>query len=191
MRPPIRTLVVDDHPEIRRHIIELLQKENDIELVGQCGDGRSAIASIEEEMPDLLFLDVRLPRMTGFDAIQRVTTIRLPVVVIVSGYTEFAFPAFEVAAADYLLKPIDDERFYVALERARVFSAGCAGYSATSNSVLSSTRRRKCFATRTCWPSKQAAGTQRWLWMASIGSRRLETTPGCMSGHHRTSSIKR
>lgn len=115
----IRTLVVDDEPPARRRLQELLEKEPDIEVRGAFGDGAEALAAIARETPDLLFLDVQMPGIDGFELLDRVEPDRRPIVVFVTAYDTYALKAFEVRALDYLLKPFSDERFEAALARAR------------------------------------------------------------------------
>lgn len=115
----IRTLVVDDEPPARRRLLELLEKEPDIEVRGTFGDGSEASAAIAREKPDLLFLDVQMPGLDGFDLLDRVDPDRRPITIFVTAYDAYALKAFEVRALDYLLKPFSDERFEAALARAR------------------------------------------------------------------------
>lgn len=115
----IRTIIVDDEPLGRSRIAALLEDEDDIDIVGQCGDGAEASRVIEESKPDLLFLDVQIPEMTGFELLDSLDHTNPPVVIFVTAHDEFALRAFDVHALDYLLKPFDDERFYRALDRAR------------------------------------------------------------------------
>ena len=115
----IRTLVVDDEPLARERLTGLLFNEPDIEIVGQCRDGEEAITSIMDLSPDLVFLDVQMPQMNGFDVIEAVGNERMPLVIFVTAYDQHALKAFQVRALDYLLKPFDRERFTEALQRAR------------------------------------------------------------------------
>jgi two-component system LytT family response regulator len=112
-------LIVDDEPLARQRIRKLLEAEPDIEVLGECGDGRKAITTIEEERPDLVFLDVQMPGLDGFSVLEHIGIDRMPGVIFVTAYDRYALRAFEVHALDYLLKPFDRERFQKALERAR------------------------------------------------------------------------
>lgn len=116
----IRTLIVDDEPLARERLTSLLAAEADIEVVGQCRDGEEAAAAITDQTPDLVFLDVQMPAMTGFEVIEAVGSERMPLVIFVTAYDQHALKAFQVRALDYLLKPFDRERFQDALQRARV-----------------------------------------------------------------------
>ena len=115
----IRTMVVDDEPVARERIVGLLSQEKDIELVGECADGQQAINAIQQQHPDLVFLDVQMPVCDGFGVIEQVGADRMPPVVFVTAYDEYALKAFEVHAIDYLLKPFGRDRFQQTLQHAR------------------------------------------------------------------------
>ncbi len=115
----LRALVIDDEPLARKRILRLLGDEPDIEVVGECGNPRDAQAFLKQETPDLVFLDVQMPEMDGFDLLREVGTRKPPAVVFVTAYDGYALKAFEVNAFDYLLKPFDEARFRLALERVR------------------------------------------------------------------------
>jgi two-component system LytT family response regulator len=115
----IRTLIVDDEPLARERLRTLLQQESDIEILGECGDGRQAVSAITEHAPDLVFLDIQMPGMDGFGVLQSITDRPLPGVIFVTAYDQYALQAFEVHALDYLLKPFTARRFQKALSRAR------------------------------------------------------------------------
>jgi two-component system LytT family response regulator len=115
----IRTLVVDDEPLARERLTSLLAPEADIEVVGQCRDGEEAVTAIVDHNPDLVFLDVQMPGMNGFEVIEAVGSERMPLVIFVTAYDQHALKAFQVRALDYVLKPFDRERFQQALQRAR------------------------------------------------------------------------
>src|SRR5688500_9813060 len=115
----IRTLVVDDEPIARERVLSLLQQEDDVEVVGECGDGAQAVAAIQHQVPDLVFLDVQMPGVDGFGVIEAIGPERMPTVVFVTAYDEYALRAFEVHALDYLLKPFGRDRFRETLQHAR------------------------------------------------------------------------
>ena len=115
----LRVLIVDDEPVARRGIVRLLGQEPDVEVIGECGDGRSAIAAIGTLSPDLVFLDVQMPELDGFAVIEAVGANRMPAVVFVTAFDQHAVRAFDAQAIDYVLKPVDPERFRRALQRAR------------------------------------------------------------------------
>ena len=114
-----RVLVVDDEPLARQRILQLLAKEADIEVVGECANGVEAVKAIEERNPDLVFLDIQMPELDGFGVIDAVGAERMPTTLFVTAFDQHALKAFEVHALDYLLKPFDPERFQQALGRAR------------------------------------------------------------------------
>lgn len=115
----IKVLVVDDEPLARERLTTLLTSEPDVELVGPARDGEEAITAIHDDSPDLVFLDVQMPQMNGFDVIEAVGSDKMPLVIFVTAYDQHALKAFQVRALDYLLKPFDRERFTDALQRAR------------------------------------------------------------------------
>jgi len=119
MTAPLTVLIVDDEPLARAGLAGLLARDADVEVVGECGDGRSAAERIRSLRPDLVILDVQMPEMNGFDVIRAVGPEQMPPVVFVTAYDRFAVKAFEVHALDYLLKPFDDERFLEAIDRAK------------------------------------------------------------------------
>jgi two-component system LytT family response regulator len=117
----IRALIVDDEPLARQRLRDLLADESGIEVVGECGDGGSAVVAIEAQAPDLVFLDVQMPELDGFEVIESVGADRMPATLFVTAHDRHALKAFEVHAIDYLLKPFDRKRFHEALERARIW----------------------------------------------------------------------
>lgn len=115
----MRVLIVDDERLARRGVAVRLRKYRDVEIVGECADGLSAVEKIVDLAPDLVFLDIQMPGMDGFEVLSALPRTRLPNVIFLTAYEQHALRAFEVHALDYLLKPVDDERFAAALERAR------------------------------------------------------------------------
>jgi two-component system LytT family response regulator len=118
----LRVLIVDDEPLARRRLKALLKDEADIEIAGECEDGPSAVAVAKRLSPDVMFLDVQMPGMDGFDVIEALGPGRCPSVVFVTAYDEYALRAFDVHAIDYLLKPFDRKRLRHALRRARALT---------------------------------------------------------------------
>jgi two-component system LytT family response regulator len=115
----IRTIIVDDEPLARRGLELRLKAATDIEIVAHCANGREALAAIAELSPDLMFLDIQMPGISGLDVVAQVPQESLPIVVFVTAFDRFAIEAFEAHALDYLLKPVDEERLARALERVR------------------------------------------------------------------------
>ena len=115
----MRALIVDDEPLARRGVALRLKKFRDVEIIGECGDGSSAVKKILELSPDVVFLDVQMPGMDGFEVLKALPKEGLPSIIFLTAYEQHALRAFEVHALDYLLKPVDDDRFCGALERAR------------------------------------------------------------------------
>jgi two-component system LytT family response regulator len=116
----INTLIVDDEPLARRNIRLLLKDDAEIEIVGEAGNGRDALALIKKCSPDLIFLDIQMPELDGFEVLERIEAERLPAIVFVTAFDQYALKAFEFHALDYLLKPFDDERFEQALRQAKI-----------------------------------------------------------------------
>ena len=115
----IRALIVDDEPLALSNLRVLLRRDPDIELVGECGSGAEAVAAIRAHRPALVFLDVQMPELDGFDVLELLGTDVPPAVVFVTAYDQYALRAFDAGALDYLLKPFDDARFAQALARAK------------------------------------------------------------------------
>src|SRR5271167_424005 len=116
----IRVLLSDDEALARGRLRSLLQDEPDLEIVAECGDGKSAIALVERENPDLVFLDIQMPEVDGFGVVEALEKQgKLPLTIFVTAYDRYAMRAFEVHALDYLLKPVGKERLSEALDHAR------------------------------------------------------------------------
>jgi two-component system LytT family response regulator len=115
----IKAIIVDDEFLGRERICSLLSKHADIEIVGECVNGREAVEAIQNLKPDLVFLDVQMPKIDGFEVVEIIGTENMPAVIFVTAYDEYAIRAFDINAVDYLLKPFDKERFEKAVERAK------------------------------------------------------------------------
>lgn len=115
----IRAVIADDEPLSRRAVHQLLARHDDVRVLAECGDGEAVLEAMAEHRPDVLFLDVRMPLASGLDVARRRDTRIGPLVVFISAFDEFALPAFEVDAVDYLTKPLMEERFDAALTRVR------------------------------------------------------------------------
>ena len=116
---PIRVLVVDDEPLARQRVLDLLAHEPSVEVVGTADNGGAAVDAIRARHPDLVFLDVQMPGITGLDVVREIGPASMPATIFVTAYDQYALRAFELAALDYLVKPFDDERFEQAFRRAR------------------------------------------------------------------------
>jgi two-component system LytT family response regulator len=115
---PIRVLLSDDESLARERLRSLLEEESDLEVVAECGDGKSAISTIKREKPDLVFLDIQMPETDGFGVVSALRE-EMPLTIFITAYDRYAMKAFEVHALDYLLKPVVKERLSEALDHAR------------------------------------------------------------------------
>lgn len=116
---PIRVLIVDDEPLARQRVADMLRAEAGVTVVAERDNGPDAVAAIRALEPDLVFLDVQMPGLSGLDVVRQVGVAEMPLTIFVTAYDQHALEAFDVAAADYLVKPFDDERFEQAFRRAR------------------------------------------------------------------------
>ena len=115
----IRVLIVDDEPLARRRVREMLHGDRDIEIVGEPANGLEAVEAVRQNNPDLMFLDVQMPGMDGFEVLNVLRGERLPLIVFITAYDRYALQAFEASAVDYILKPFDRARFDRAVEQAK------------------------------------------------------------------------
>jgi two-component system LytT family response regulator len=120
----LRVLVVDDEPIARRRLKAILREEPDVEVVGECEDGEGALEAARRLTPDLLFLDVQMPGLDGFEVVEALGPGSRPAVIFVTAYDQYAVKAFEVHAVDYVLKPFERVRVRAALDRARALATG-------------------------------------------------------------------
>ncbi|MGK2925935.1 MAG: LytR/AlgR family response regulator transcription factor [Lysobacterales bacterium] len=119
MENPLKTIIVDDESLARRGLKHRLKDVNDVEIVAEAANGREALKLIRERNPDLVFLDIQMPGMDGFDVLRALAPGELPAIVFVTAFDDYAIKAFEAHALDYLLKPIEDRRLTEALDRVR------------------------------------------------------------------------
>jgi len=117
----IRALVIDDEPLAREMIREMLEGESEVEIIGECANGREAVDAIRAMRPDLIFLDIQMPELGGFEVLEALKTEEVPYIIFATAYDQYAVRAFEVHALDYLLKPFDRERFEASWKRAKAF----------------------------------------------------------------------
>ena len=115
----LKSVIVDDEPEAREGVVLLLSDDPDTEVVAVCANGLEAIQAIKEHSPDLLFLDIQMPQINGFEVLNSLNAGQQPAVIFTTAYDEYTLKAFEIHAIDYLLKPFTDERFYQALAHAK------------------------------------------------------------------------
>ncbi len=136
----IRALIVDDEPLARERVRRLLAEEPDVEVLGECANGPEAIAAIQARRPDLVFLDIQMPEVSGFDVLRALTPDTWPLVIFVTAHDRHAIEAFDIRALDYLLKPFKRSRFRLALARARaqLESHATAGLNARLRELLES-----------------------------------------------------
>jgi two-component system, LytTR family, response regulator len=114
----VRVLVVDDEPLARAHLCALLAARDDVEVVGECGDGRSAVERIDADAPDVVLLDIHMPELSGLEVVREIGADRMPTVVFVTAHDDHALEAFEAQALDYIVKPVERERLAAAMDRA-------------------------------------------------------------------------
>ena len=138
----LRVLIIDDEALARARIRKLLSVENEVEIIGECENGPQAIAQINQDRPDLIFLDVQMPEVSGFDVLRALPPETLPAVIFVTAHDQHAIGAFEVQAVDFLLKPFTPARFEEALRRARrrLESSGTATVNQRLLELLNSTK---------------------------------------------------
>lgn len=154
MESPLKVLIVDDESLARDTVRLLLEGADDMQVVEECADGPQAVEAIRRHDPDLVFLDVQMPGLTGLEVVAEIGADRMPPVVFVTAYNEYAVKAFETSAIDYLVKPFSDERFEAALDRAR------KQVRQQRRAELEERLRQLLESTRTVGPS---AGTTRFL----------------------------
>ena len=115
----LKTLIVDDESLARRGLLHRLKDIEDIEVIGEARNGREAVNLIRELKPDLVFLDIQMPGLSGFDVVQQLDIDSMPIILFLTAYDEYALKAFEVNALDYILKPIDEKRLHHVLDKVR------------------------------------------------------------------------
>ena len=144
----MRVLIVDDEPLARRGVVHRLRRFKDVEIVGECGDGVSAVKKILEESPDVVFLDIHMPGMDGFEVLWSLPKESTPAVIFLTAYEQHVLRAFDVNALHYLLKPVDDERFATAVARARVMVESKSGAEMAQRVMKMLNRAPEIYASR-------------------------------------------
>jgi two-component system LytT family response regulator len=119
MMQPVRVLIVDDEPLARAHLRQILAEDHEVEVVGECGNGRDAVDAIRERAPELVLLDVQMPELDGFGVVREIGVSAMPAVIFITAYDAYALQAFEVYALGYVLKPVDRARLAEVLGRAK------------------------------------------------------------------------
>ena len=114
----LRTLLVDDEPLARNLLRSIVSKIDNVEIVGECKNGREAIDSVATDAPDLIFLDIQMPNVNGFEVVKTLQSDTMPMIIFATAYNQYAIDAFDLYAVDYLLKPFDSERVSLAVQRA-------------------------------------------------------------------------
>jgi two-component system, LytTR family, response regulator len=161
---PIRAIIVDDEELARRGIQIRLQQHRDIVVVAECENGREAIEAIGREQPDLMFLDIQMPGLSGLDVLARVPHESLPMIIFVTAFDRYALDAFEAQALDYLLKPINDGRFVQALHRVRTYwqQRSAVAHREKLIQLLAATKGSGAFDENTIREHLQAASERRY-----------------------------
>ncbi|HZD50849.1 MAG TPA: LytTR family DNA-binding domain-containing protein, partial [Silvibacterium sp.] len=150
----IRTIVIDDEPLVRTSIMRILRADRDIEVIRECADGVSALEAINREQPDLIYLDVQMPGLTGLQIIEALNEAAMPVTVFVTAYKDHAIEAFEANAVDYILKPFGKDRLEKSVARAKVRLASSVdgGYAAQLLQALAAVRKQQQYQDRIAVP---------------------------------------
>lgn len=142
MTGTIRTIIVDDEPLALRLLRSKLERSASIEIVGECKNGREAIAAVADLSPDLIFLDIQMPGMSGLEVIENLQSDIMPLVVFATAYEQYALDAFDANAVDYMLKPLDSKRVDRAVERAtQIINAKQAESAGTDGAMVSNHRK--------------------------------------------------
>lgn len=144
----LRALVIDDEAPARKRIKMFLQHDGRVEIVGEASDGLEAVEAIERLSPDLIFLDIQMPRLNGFDVLAEIKARPLPLIIFTTAYDQYALKAFEVRALDYLLKPFDEERLQEALARALAWSGNPAQWSQQITDLVDELKGRQRYLQR-------------------------------------------
>lgn len=166
----IRTVIVDDEDLARRGIELRLQAHADFQVVAQCVNGRQALEAITRDKPDLVFLDIQMPGLSGLDVLERLPQESMPLIVFVTAFDRYALDAFEAQALDYLLKPINDARFNQALARVRSWAQQrqAAAQSEQLMRLLAATKGAGTIDENSLHEHMQASGTHRYAQILPI-----------------------
>ena len=191
---PFSVLVVDDEPLARAGVLALLRKDPEMEVVGECGSGSSAIDAVRKLRPDIVFLDIQMPDMDGFQVLEQLGSASPGAVIFATAHDQYALKAFDANVLDYLLKPFDDTRFELALERAKANLR--SGNSSARRIVLRETGRVTIIeATAIDWIEAQDyyacihAGPKSHLLRKSLSDLELELDPAVFCRIHRSTIV--
>src|SRR5438045_3317403 len=146
--PEWKALIADDEPAARRGVRQLLSSFPEFTVVGECRDGDEVLATIDALRPDVIFLDIQMPGSDGFQVIRRRSTERMPVVVFLTAFDEFAIRAFEAEALDYLVKPVSEARFALTIKRLKRQFESRPQLSLNENIVVTTSRGARVLRVR-------------------------------------------
>ena len=146
--PVISAVIIDDEPIARKIIRDYLKEEESIDVIGECGNGADAVVMILEKKPDLVFLDIQMPEMDGFEVIDTLGVNNLPFIIFVTAYDQYAVKAFEINALDYLLKPFDDDRFFGSIRRAVEYIHAKKNYRSELFNLLRDHKKKQKYLNR-------------------------------------------
>ncbi len=144
----IRTIIIDDEPVARRIIKKYLKDESEFEIIAECRDGAEAVEKILALKPDLIFLDIQMPEVDGFDVVNSIKAKYLPYIIFVTAYDQYAVKAFEINALDYLLKPFDKARLFKSISRAKDIINSRDDYQFKINDLLAELKNDKKYLNR-------------------------------------------
>ena len=150
----IKTIIVDDEPLVRSSILRALRQDEDIDVIRECGDGVSALDAISSEHPDLIFLDMHMPGLTGLELLDELNGVKMPVTIFVTAHKDYAIEAFEANAVDYILKPFGSDRVERAVARAKVRLASSLddSYTARLLQALAAVQKQQQYQERIAVP---------------------------------------
>jgi len=148
MNSILRVVIVDDEPLARERIRELLKSHSEVDIVGEARNGQEAVETIKQRRPDIVFLDVQMPDIDGFEVLKAFDSDSIPLIIFVTAFDQYALRAFEFHAVDYLMKPFDRQRFAKALDRAKARLANKNRDSTYLMNLLEDLNSRKTFRER-------------------------------------------
>jgi two-component system, LytTR family, response regulator len=182
----ISVVVVEDEPPARRHLVKLLKRYDDMRVVAECANGQEALEAVRALNPDVLLLDIQMPGLNGFEVISRLPEDALPAVVFVTAFDQFALRAFDVHALDYILKPVDDERFERAMKWVRGHLDGPAlrQLQISIAALVQSAPANEAPATRPGWATRLAVKVDGRLMFLPTSAITHVAAEGCYARVH-------